>query len=114
MFCSAPPHPAPRFLLSMLEHVVLFLLSQSTCCLAYPPPALEGGRQELLARELASELVGEAVQPPGCGAASLSSTPSAGNLPLRDVSLLLPPRWALPLSWWTAPHTLATQVPQSG
>lgn len=80
--CPAPPHPNPRFLLSMLEHVVLFLLSQSTCCLAHPRPGLEGGRQELLARELASELVGERLcSPQGWGGTSRYLPPPSPPLP---------------------------------
>ena len=111
---AIPPCPAPRFLLSMLEHVVLFLLSQSTCCLAHPRPALEAGRRELLARELASELVGERLCCPQRWVLPLPSPPTTGNLPLWHVSLLLSSKWTLPLSGYTVCLPLAAQVPQPG
>ena len=47
--------PLYRFLLSLLEPVVMVLISQALCYLSHPD--LDDGDKELLKQELASELV---------------------------------------------------------
>ena len=71
------PVPLYRFLLSLLERVVMVLISQALCYLSHPD--LDDGDKVLLKQELASEL------------------------PIRDWTAFLPEGWPLPPDVYTLP-----------